>query len=58
MPLYSTKTDAIASDGTFIYVHSYSKGLQKIGTGFGGTIKGHVYASNASFRYIKSRGRL
>eukprot|EP01114_Cavostelium_apophysatum_P001689 TRINITY_DN1146_c0_g1_i2.p1 TRINITY_DN1146_c0_g1~~TRINITY_DN1146_c0_g1_i2.p1 ORF type:complete len:4271 (-),score=1642.72 TRINITY_DN1146_c0_g1_i2:54-12866(-) len=45
-----SRSDAIASDGKFIYIHSFSKGLRKVGTGFGGTIQGHIYATNATYR--------
>ena len=33
-----------------MYVHSHGKGLRKVGTGYGGTVKGHVYDSNPRFR--------
>ncbi len=49
------KTDAIASDGNFIYVHTASKGLRKIGTGYGHTIQGHVYDTNANYRVDESQ---
>ena len=42
-------SSAVASDGRFLYVHN-SAGLHKIGSGFGGTIRGDVYESNADFR--------
>ena len=32
----------MASDGRFLYLYT-SKGLLKIGSGYGGTVKGHIY---------------
>lgn len=61
------KVDAVASDGTYLYIHSYTKGLLKIGTGLGGTIQGQVYATNPEYRkgdkqkslcFIKTNGKL
>ncbi|XP_071483934.1 E3 ubiquitin-protein ligase MYCBP2-like [Diadema antillarum] len=40
-----TGFSAIASDGRYLYIHG-DKGLMKIGSGYSGTIKGHIYASN------------
>ena len=39
---------SLTSDGTYLYLQS-THGLYKIGSGYGGTIKGHVYASNPDF---------
>ena len=39
---------AIATDGTFLYVINHH-GLYRIGSGFNGTIKGHIYAANTHF---------
>lgn len=33
---------SLASDGQYLYLYS-SRGLFKIGSGHGGTIKGHIY---------------
>lgn len=33
---------SVASDGRFLYLYT-SKGLLKIGSGYGGTVKGHIY---------------
>ncbi|XP_055913946.1 E3 ubiquitin-protein ligase highwire isoform X3 [Eupeodes corollae] len=46
-PLTSVQP-AMASDGTFIYL-LYRTCLLKIGTGFNGSFKGHVYATNTEF---------
>lgn len=45
----STTNASIASDGRFLYIHSASSGLHKIGTGLYNTIRGHSYASNPNF---------
>lgn len=37
---------SMASDGHFLYLHT-SHGLYKVGTGFSGTIRGHVYKQKA-----------
>jgi hypothetical protein len=42
----SASRGAVACDGTFLYTHSSRSGLNKVGTGLGGTIKGYVYVSN------------
>nr|XP_032288913.1 E3 ubiquitin-protein ligase highwire [Drosophila virilis] len=39
---------AMACDGVFVYV-LYGGALLKIGTGFGGSYKGHIYAQNEEF---------
>ncbi|ALC49441.1 hiw [Drosophila busckii] len=39
---------AMACDGVFVYV-LYGNTLLKIGTGFGGSYKGHIYAQNDEF---------
>lgn len=39
---------AMACDGVFVYL-LYGGSLLKIGTGFGGSYKGHVYAQNDDF---------
>lgn len=39
---------SITSDGKYIYI-LVSKALLKIGSGYNGTLKGHVYASNYEF---------
>ncbi|TDG40226.1 hypothetical protein AWZ03_013349 [Drosophila navojoa] len=39
---------AMACDGVFVYV-LYGGALLKIGTGFGGSYKGHIYAQNDEF---------
>ncbi len=45
-----SKTDVIACDGSYLYIHSYGKGLRKIGTGHGGTVRGHIYERNSEYR--------
>nr|CAD7579158.1 unnamed protein product [Timema californicum] len=47
---------SLASDGQYIYLYS-SRGLYKVGSGYGGTIKGHIYLHRADF-YIDDRGWL
>lgn len=39
---------SLASDGHFLYLYS-SRGLFKIGSGHGGTIKGHIYYNVPDF---------
>ena len=39
---------SLASDGHYLYLHS-SAGLHKIGSGFSGTMRGHVYRHNPNF---------
>merc|ERR1711899_688466 len=39
---------SLTSDGTFLYLQS-THGLYKIGSGYGGTIKGQIYAHNKEF---------
>lgn len=45
---------SMASDGQFLYIFS-NRGLVKIGTGYGGTLKGHVYTWKAEF-YPNDKG--
>ncbi|XP_013400127.1 E3 ubiquitin-protein ligase MYCBP2 [Lingula anatina] len=47
---------AIASDGQYLYIHT-KHGLSKVGSGYSGTIRGHVYGCNPSF-HNKDRGWL
>ena len=47
---------SLASDGHYLYLHA-SSGLYKIGSGFSGTMKGHIYRHNANF-YNESPGWL
>lgn len=47
---------SLASDGQFLYLYT-SKGLFKIGSGYGGTIKGHVYLHKADF-HVDDKGWL
>ncbi|XP_043660407.1 E3 ubiquitin-protein ligase highwire [Drosophila teissieri] len=44
---------AMACDGVFVYL-LYGGTLLKIGTGFGGSYKGHVYAQNEDFSHERS----
>lgn len=39
---------ALASDGRFLYIHTHC-GLFKMGTGYGETIEGFIYASKPDF---------
>jgi hypothetical protein len=39
---------AMATDGKYLYLHT-REGLQKIGSGYNSTIKGHIYMSRADF---------
>lgn len=43
-------------DGNYLYIHN-AHGLFKIGSGFGGTMKGHVYIHRPDF-YPKQKGWL
>lgn len=47
----------LTTDGTFIYLHSEIEGLLKIGTGYGYTMYGKVYAHDPEYR-LKERGTL
>ncbi|CAI9731993.1 E3 ubiquitin-protein ligase MYCBP2-like [Octopus vulgaris] len=44
----ATSPCALASDGCYLYVLN-KQGLSKVGSGFGGTIKGHVYSCKENF---------
>lgn len=46
----SLSAKSLASDGQFLYLYT-SRGLLKIGSGYGGTIKGHVYLHKADFHF-------
>jgi E3 ubiquitin-protein ligase MYCBP2 len=48
---------SIASDGKYLYVLS-SQGLLKLGSGYGGTVKGVVYKSRADYLTEESSGWL
>ncbi|XP_070133334.1 E3 ubiquitin-protein ligase highwire [Drosophila bipectinata] len=48
-----TTAPAMACDGVFVYL-LYGGTLLKIGTGFGGSYKGHVYAQNEDFSRERS----
>jgi hypothetical protein len=52
----SMSAKSLASDGQFLYLYT-SKGLFKIGSGYGGTIKGHVYLHKTDF-HADDRGWL
>ncbi|XP_024084698.1 E3 ubiquitin-protein ligase MYCBP2 isoform X3 [Cimex lectularius] len=45
---YTIVDKAIASDGLYLYVHT-SIGLLKMGSGYGGTLKGHIYIHKPDF---------
>lgn len=45
----NTRVDSLACDGNFLFVHVFEKGLLKVGTGYGDTIKGHVYSRYQTF---------
>lgn len=47
---------ALASDGQYLYLHS-SRGLFKLGSGYAGTIRAHVYLHKPDF-YPDKRGWL
>jgi hypothetical protein len=44
-----TLRSAVASDGSYLYLHS-SSGLAKLGTGYNGTFAGHLYVSKPRYR--------
>ena len=46
------RVHSLTSDGTFLYLQS-TAGLYKVGSGYGGTIKGKIYVHNQEF-YSKS----
>lgn len=52
----SLSAKSLASDGQFLYLYT-SKGLFKIGSGYAGTIKGHVYLHKADF-HVDDKGWL
>jgi hypothetical protein len=52
----SLTAKSLASDGQFLYLYT-SEGLFKIGSGYGGTIKGHVYLQKADF-HVDDKGWL
>lgn len=47
---------SLACDGQYLYLFS-TKGLFKIGSGYGGTVKGHVYVWKQDF-YPNDSGTL
>lgn len=47
---------SMASDGEFLYLYT-SRGLFKIGSGYGGTVKGHPYVWKPDF-YPNDKGTL
>lgn len=47
-------TEAITTDGTFVYTWSLKTGLLKIGTGLNFTIAGRVYAESSASVYTES----
>lgn len=47
---------SMASDGQFLYLFT-NRGLFKIGSGYGGTVKGHVYVWKPDF-YPNDKGTL
>lgn len=47
---------SLASDGQYLYLFTF-RGLFKIGSGYGGTVKGHVYIWKPDF-YPNDRGSL
>ncbi len=49
---------ALACDESFVYVHSPAQGLLKLGSGFADTVRGHIYAQNASYRTADTRRSL
>jgi hypothetical protein len=49
---------ALACDDTYVYIHSPAQGLLKLGSGFGDSVRGHVYAQNASYRSADTRRSL
>lgn len=52
----SLAVKSMASDGQFLYLFT-AKGLFKIGSGYGGTVKGHVYIWKPDF-YPNDKGTL
>ena len=52
----SKENYSLASDGHYLYLHA-SNGMYKIGSGFSGTMKGHIYRHNATF-YTEAPGWL
>ncbi|PNF26995.1 hypothetical protein B7P43_G12699 [Cryptotermes secundus] len=52
----SLSAKSLASDGQFLYLYT-SRGLFKIGSGYGGTIKGHVYLHKTDF-HVDDKGWL
>lgn len=52
----SLTVKSMASDGQFLYMFT-SNGLFKVGSGYGGTVKGHVYMWKADF-YPNDKGTL
>jgi hypothetical protein len=47
-----SKFVTVATDGRFLYVHS-TAGLVKLGTGYHGTIQGHLYACKPRYRVLE-----
>lgn len=52
----SLTVKSMASDGQFLYLFT-NKGLFKIGSGYSGTVKGHVYVWKPDF-YPNDKGTL
>jgi hypothetical protein len=51
-PNSESKFVTVATDGSFLYVHS-TAGLAKLGTGYNGTIQGHLYACKPRYRVLE-----
>lgn len=52
----SVKVKSLATNGQYLYLYT-SKGLLKVGSGYGGTVKGHVAAWKPEF-YPNDSGNL
>ena len=48
---------SISCDGRYLYLHCTGSGLYKVGSGYGGTLKGHVYLHQPDF-HKKEQGWL
>lgn len=46
--------NSISTDGRFLFVHNAERGLKKIGSGYGNTIKGHVYCKKENLTNINN----
>jgi hypothetical protein len=52
------ETTAMASDGSYLYLHNKDQGLLKVGTGYHYTVRGHIYKFNPSYHNNDGKSQL